>query len=98
MTLKYLVVLDSRSATGGLFEKDCDLVMMDGEIRHPTLACSDVEMGNLHYIFATRPTKKGSSHQSLFLPHHSVVMVFRYDGESPEDWPANVIPIDGRAP
>jgi hypothetical protein len=39
-----------------------------------------IDTNNPYYIFATRSLKmEGATHQSLYLPHGSVVMIVQYD-------------------
>lgn len=81
--LRYLIVLDLHSPTGQLFAESADRYFDGGAVKHPALACSHVVMDSPHYIFAKRHTKKGHSHQLLYLPHHSVILIFEWDSDGP---------------
>lgn len=51
--------------------------------RRIPLACTDLTMDSPYYIFAKRQPTGGEPHQSLYLPHDSVLMIFRYAEDEP---------------
>lgn len=74
--MKYLLVLDRHSAIGGVYAHGNDGAVKGEHEDHPGLVCSQLDLHSPNYIFAVRPLKKAGSHQSLHVPHHSVVAIF----------------------
>lgn len=83
--MKYLIILDGRSPIGAIYlQGNNDGTTTDGEIIHPLLDCTQITTDSPYYIFATRSLKKeGKSHQTLYLPHGSVVAIYQYDESDP---------------
>lgn len=81
--MNYLVILDARSAVGALYNTKADgtVTEANGEIKHPALYCSGISIDHPIYLFATRPLKGDKSHQSLHIPHHAVVAIYRMHEE-----------------
>ncbi|MDR5756479.1 hypothetical protein [Caballeronia sp. LZ035] len=81
--MNYLVVLDVRSPIGAIYNRKADTNVPDAEaqLSHPALLCSDVSIDHPTYLFATRPLKGDKSHQSLHIPHHAVVAIYRVNEE-----------------
>ena len=83
MKTKYLLILDCRSTIGSIYlNGNNDGTVTDGKLNHPLLDCTEIKMNNPYYIFAIRSLKKeGASHQSVYLPHGSVVAIYQYAEE-----------------
>lgn len=83
--MRYLVVLDANSVIGRIYAKgNNDGIVNDGRLDHPVLDCTDLVTDSPYYIFATHSLKKeGGSHQSVFLPHGSVVAIYQYAENDP---------------
>lgn len=82
---KFLVILDAKSAIGALYANGSnDGFASDGTLKHPILDCAEINADLPSYLSATRDMKsQGKSHQSLLIPHGSVVMILRYAEEKP---------------
>lgn len=82
---KYLIILDVRSPAGAMYANGSnDGFASDGNFRHPVLDCTEINAEFPYYLSATRSLKsRGKSHQTLLLPHGSVVMVVSYAEEKP---------------
>ena len=75
--MKYLVILDQNSTIGTIYAKgNNDGIINDG---HPALVCTEIKTDNPHYIFVTRELNPPASHQSLYLPYHSVVLIVQFE-------------------
>lgn len=83
--MRYLLVLDARSAAGAIYaHAENDGGMTDGTVIHPVLACTDVDTTQTHYVWATRHPKESSvSSEVLVVPHSSVVAIRCYDVNDP---------------
>ena len=83
--MKYLVLLDCNSSIGSIYANgNNDGIVNDGDINHPVLACTEIETNNPYYIFAIRSgDQEGGLRQSVFLPHSSVVAIYRYAEDEP---------------
>ena len=81
--MRYIIVIDANSAAGAIYAKGSnDGFITDGHVQHPVLDCTEIETSSPYYIFAKRSLNAvGESHQSLYLPHGSVVMVVGYADE-----------------
>jgi hypothetical protein len=81
MATRYLLVLDRNSPVGRLYaESTPPPPTTDGSVAHPVLDCTEVDLSNPGYVEATGSHPRGGGpHQSVFLPHASVVRVIRYD-------------------
>ena len=79
--MRYIVILDAKSPVGAIYANgNNDGLTSDGNISHPVLDCTEIETNNPYYIFAKRsPNEAIPSHQILYLPHGSVVMIVAYD-------------------
>ena len=83
--MRYLVILDARSATGSIYASgNNDGFVRDGELRHPFLDCSEVVTDAPYYLFAKRDrSRQGQSYQSMYIPHGSIVYIHCYADEEP---------------
>jgi hypothetical protein len=90
--VRYLVVLNNRSPIGGVYASgNNDGFVRDGEEKHPVLDCLEVAKEQPFYLFARRDmSKNGGSHQSIYIPHSSVVAIHCYADEGPK--PMGFIP------
>jgi hypothetical protein len=81
--MRFLVILDARSAIGGSYAKgNNDGFMNDGNIQHPVLDCLEVATDAPYYLFAKRDmSNQGKQYQSLYIPHGSVVAIYCYSDE-----------------
>jgi hypothetical protein len=81
--MRYLIVLDCHSPVGEIYASGTNdgFVKGPGGLKHPVLDCTEIETHNPHYIFAKRPLKEPGLHQSLYLPHGSVVQIVVYDDQ-----------------
>ena len=77
--MKFLVILEPSSATGRIYAENNDGLTSGGEIKYPVLACTAINFDNPHYIFVNRGGNQSKSHQSLYLPYHSVAHIVQYD-------------------
>ena len=83
---KYLIILDAKSSIGSMYANGSnDGFASDENIKHPILDCTEINADLPYYLSATRSMSKGKSHQSLLIPHGSVVMVVSYAEEKPND-------------
>ena len=78
--MKHLIVLDGNTPTGKLFlDGKHDGLTSDGTTQHPLLDCIAIDLHIPGYIHATRTVHTaGGSHQNVYLPHGTVVAIFRY--------------------
>lgn len=91
--MKHVIVVDGRTATGQLFlHGSNDGVTSNGDLRHPLLDCTAIDLHTPGHICATRELKTptGSHPQILYLPHGTIVAIFRYD--TPERPPLGFAP------
>ena len=93
--MKYLVILDNQSIIGRIYAKgNNDGYVSDGTEKHPVLSCTEVVTDNPCYVFAKRDLSgQGKSHQSLHIPHTSVVAIYHYADEGSK--PMGFIAPDG---
>ena len=85
--MRYLVVLDCRSAVGaGYFAGSNDGLVKGGpDLSHPALDCSEIDTSNIHYLWVKREIAKGKKGtQTLFLPHGAIVNIVCYADEGPK--------------
>jgi hypothetical protein len=84
--VRFLVVLDAHSIIGRVYSRgQNDGYVNDGTDRHPVLDCLEVATDSASYLFAKRDMKRhGGGHQSLHIPHSSVVAVHIYADEAPK--------------
>ena len=80
--MNYLVILDANSTIGKIYGEKADRLINDGQTGHPALLCSEIAIDHPVYLFATRPLTKEKSHQSLHIPHHAVVAIYRVNEEA----------------
>jgi len=81
--MRYLVVLDAESAIGRVYAKGInDGFVNDGQLDHPVLDCIEIATDSPYYLFVRRDlTRHGKSHQSMHVPHQSVVAIHHYADE-----------------
>jgi hypothetical protein len=78
--MNYLVVLDAHSSIGKIYlYGNNDGTVTDGELHHAILDCTEIVTDSPYYLIATRIHKKeGKSHQTLYLPHGSIIAIYQY--------------------
>ena len=80
----YMVILDANSPVGEMYAAGDNDGFTSGPTRNPILTCTEIATDSPYYIYAKRILKKeAGSHQSLFLPHGSIVMILQYDEKDP---------------
>ncbi len=81
--MMYLVVLDERSAIGGIYASgNNDGFVTDGQLQHPVLNCTEIWTDTPYYLFAKHDMKnQGKNHQDLHIPHTSVVAIYQFADE-----------------
>ena len=80
----YLVVLNVNSVTGRIYQAgDNDGFFTEGDVKHPVLLCTAIDLYNPYYVFVTREMKEDKSHQSIYLPHGSVAMILQFEEDVP---------------
>ena len=84
--MRYSVIIDARSATGSIYASgNNDGFVSDGQLRHPVLDCSEIITDVSYFVFIKRDmSKSGKSHQSLYIPHTSIVHIHCYADEGPQ--------------
>jgi hypothetical protein len=76
--MKFLVVIDRDSPIGQAYDAWLPHVLV-GQHRHPAFVCTAMDPSNPWYMFVrTEPTTKHPAHQSIHLPHGSVLFVVQY--------------------
>lgn len=87
--MRYLIVLNANSPIGQLYSQG---TIQDGsndgftagDFRHPILDCTEIAIDSPYYIFAKRAAnREGAPRQSIYVPHGSVVAIYRYDEREP---------------
>ncbi len=81
--MRYLVVLDERSAIGSIYAAgNNDGFVTDSELEHPVLDCMEISLVSPYYLFAKRDlSDQGGNFQSLHIPHSSIVAIYQYADE-----------------
>ena len=81
--MRYILVLDRRSPIGLIYDSGSnDGYIREGDQLHPFLDCTEVVTDAPNYVLVTRDmTKQGKSHQSIYVPHSSVLFIQCYADE-----------------
>jgi hypothetical protein len=81
--MRYLVVIEKMSAIGCIYDKgNNDGYVTDGEFYHPVINCSEISINSPYYLYVKRDlTEQDKNHQSLYIPHTSIVAIYEYDGK-----------------